>query len=322
MLEKVLGGAAEIDETLCQAAGRFLRIDGVKFYGGWPRGPARAMGAERRLGCFMTIVESLKIVLGASERGMTSKEAYDEIIKRDLYRFPAKKPDAVVNSTIRRHCLGLDFPTASPVKHFKIVAYKGKKPCYALIDATDGMPALDRPKEMSQSELLPEEKIQAFYKIHISNIETELRQQIMNNHPSFFEKLVVDLLIKMGYGYDKTSGVVVGGPHDGGIDGIINEDKLGLDLIYLQAKRYREDKPVRRRDLQAFVGAMQNVRKGVFITTSSFTPDAKKYAEQQQQKSLKLIDGKTLCNLMVKYEVGITVENRISIYRLDASYFE
>ena len=75
----------------------------------------------------MTIVEALKIVLGASENGMTSKEAYEEIIKRDLYCFPAKKPDAVVNSTIRRHCLGLDFPTASPIKHFKVVSYKGKK---------------------------------------------------------------------------------------------------------------------------------------------------------------------------------------------------
>lgn len=159
----------------------------------------------------MTIVEALRIVLGASENGMTSKDAYEEIVKRDLYCFPAKKPDAVVNSTIRRHCLGLDFPTASPVKHFKVVAYKGKKPCYALVDAEIKDPVIDTPKEASQSELLPEEKIQIFHKTHISNIETELKRQIMINHPSFFEKLIVDLLLKMGYGYDKTSGVVVGG---------------------------------------------------------------------------------------------------------------
>lgn len=126
----------------------------------------------------------------------------------------------------------------------------------------------------------------------------------------------------MGYGYDESSGVVVGGPHDGGIDGIISEDKLGLDLIYLQAKRYKTGKAVARHELQAFVGAMQNVQKGVFITTSSFTKEARQYAEQQQQKNLKLIDGEMLSSLMIKYEVGITIEDRIKIYRLDATYFE
>ena len=253
---------------------------------------------------------------------MTSQEVYQEIINQKLYVFPAKKPDAVVNSIIRRHCLGLDFPTANAVKHFKIVSYKGKKPCYALIDAVTSSANIDVSKETRQSDLLPEEKIQLSYKDHIASIEAELKRQIMNNHPSFFEKLIVDLLLRMGYGYDKTAGVVVGGPHDGGIDGIISEDKLGLDLIYLQAKRYKSDNTVGRHELQAFVGAMQNVQKGVFITTSSFTKEAKQYAEQQQQKNLKLIDGEMLSSLMIKYEVGISVENIIKIYRLDSAYFE
>ena len=270
----------------------------------------------------MTIVEALKIIFESSKCGLTSKEAYNEIVRKNLYYFPAKKPEAVVNSTIRRHCLGLDFPTASPIKHFKIIAYKGSKPCYTLIDSNTEEFTSDHSKETSQAELLPEEKIQAFHKVHISNIQAELMQQIMNNHPSFFEKLIVDLLLKMGYGYDKTSGVVVGSPHDGGIDGIISEDKLGLDLIYLQAKRYKEGNSVGRHALQAFVGAMQNVQKGVFITTSSFTKEAKQYAEQQQQKNLKLIDGQMLGHLMVKYEVGIVVEDNIKIYRVDTTYFE
>lgn len=270
----------------------------------------------------MTIVDAVKAVLSSSVVGMTSKEVYQEIISRELYSFPAKKPDAVVNSIIRRHCLGLDFPTANAIKHFKIVSYKGKKPCYALIDAEIKNSPIDIHKDSSQSELLPEERIQHAYKDHISSIEAELKRQIMSNHPSFFEKLIVDLLLKMGYGYDKTSGVVVGGPHDGGIDGIISEDKLGLDLIYLQAKRYKVGNTVGRHELQAFVGAMQNVQKGVFITTSSFTKEAKQYAEQQQQKNLKLIDGEMLSALMVKHEVGIVVENSIKIYRLDTAYFE
>ena len=105
---------------------------------------------------------------------------------------------------------------------------------------------------------------------------------------------------------------------------LIDKDikKKELDLIYLQAKRYKSGNTVGRHDLQAYVGAMQNVHKGVFITTSSFTKEAVQYAEQQQQKSLKLIDGKMLSSLMIKYEVGIVVEDIIKIYRLDNAYFE
>lgn len=97
----------------------------------------------------MTIVEAVKLVLSSSSVGMTSKEVYQEIINRGLYSFPAKKPDAVVNGIIRRHCLGLDFPTANAIKHFKVVSYKGKKPCYALIDANFKDSPVDVPKESS-----------------------------------------------------------------------------------------------------------------------------------------------------------------------------
>lgn len=117
------------------------------------------------------------------------------------------------------------------------------------------------------------------------------------------------------------SGIVVGGSHDGGVDGIINEDKLGLSLIYLQAKRYTSGNNVSRREIQSFVGAVQNIQKGVFITTSSFTREAMEYVEQQQ-KSLRLIDGEMLARLMVKYEVGIVSQQSLKIYKVDNSYFE
>lgn len=270
----------------------------------------------------MTIVEAIKNVLENSSDGMTSREIYQKIISANLYSFPAKKPESVVNGTIRRHCLGLDFPTANAIKHFQIVSYDGKKPCYGLLDRSLAAPNPDSVQNIDNSELLPEEKIQSAYKAHLSSIEAELNRQIMRNHPSFFEKLIVDLLVKMGYGYDRSAGVVVGGPHDGGIDGIINEDKLGLDVIYLQAKRYKKGRNVGSQELQAFVGAMQKVQKGVFITTSSFTPEAKQFAEQQQQKNLRLVDGKMLTALMIKYEVGIICEDVIKIYRMDTAYFE
>ena len=115
---------------------------------------------------------------------------------------------------------------------------------------------------------------------------------------------------------------LVAGPHDGGIDGIISEDKLGLDLIYLQAKRYKESQKVGSKDLQAFVGAMKSVQKGVFITTSSYTKGAIRYVEEQQQKNLKIIDGKLLAELMVKYEIGVKSQQLFHIFKLDTSYFE
>ena len=177
-------------------------------------------------------------------------------------------------------------------------------------------------KVLIDDETLPEEKIQEFYNEHLENIYAQLIDNIMAKEPGFFENLIVDLLLKMGYGYDKNSGIVVGGSHDNGIDGIINEDKLGLSLIYLQAKRYTSSNTVGRREIQSFVGAMQNIQKGVFITTSSFTREAIEYAEHQQQKSLKLIDGEMLTKLMVKYEVGIISRQSLKIYKVDYSYFE
>ena len=269
----------------------------------------------------MTIVEAIKTVLSSSSIGLTSKEIYQEIVSNNYYAFPAKKPDAVVNNIIRQHCYGLDFPTANVIKYFKIVSYKGKKPCYGLID--DNVKIISEKQIITdKSEMLPEEKIQDAYNDHILSIKSDLYRQIISNSPEFFEKLIVDLLIKMGYGYDQSSGIVVGGPHDGGIDDIIYEDKLGLDLIYLQAKRYKQGNSVGRHDIQAFVGAMQNIQKGVFITTSAFTKEAKHYAEQQQQKNLRLIDGEMLTSLMIKYEVGIVSESVVNIYRLDTIYFE
>ena len=124
----------------------------------------------------------------------------------------------------------------------------------------------------------------------------------------------------MGYGYDKDSGIITGKSHDGGIDGVINEDKLGLDLIYIQAKRYNAKQSVGRKELQAFVGAMESVSKGVFITTSGFTKEARTFIDRQQ-KNIKLIDGEWLADLLVKHQIGINTIQSMSIYRLDSDYY-
>lgn len=269
----------------------------------------------------MTIVESIIEVLGSCSTGMTSLEIYNAIIEKDLYSFGAKDPVGVVNAQIRRRCKGLEFPTAYPVKVFEIVGYKGKKPLFLLINTSLPETKKGTVKQVEDVCLLPEEKIGVAFKEHIIDIRQQVLDSILNKSPSFFEHLVMDLLLRMGYGHDNNSGVVTGRSHDGGVDGIINEDKLGLDLIYVQAKRYNGANTVGRKEIQAFIGAMESVQKGVFITTSSFTKEAVSFVKKQQQKNIKLIDGELLADLLVKYQVGLSIVQTLSIYKIDSDYY-
>ncbi len=271
----------------------------------------------------MTIIEAIKEVLKNEPSGLSSAEIYQQIINRNLYQFGAKNPIAVVNGEIRKRCVGLDFPTAYPVKHFVIVGKEGKKLKFA-ISENKPQKSINTPDHIinDNSEFLPEEKIASAIDEHLSQIKQQLLDNIMDNPPDFFERLVVELLLKMGYGYDKKSGIVTGGSHDNGIDGIISEDKLGLDLIYIQAKRYASGNKVGRKELQAFIGAMGHIQKGVFITTSTYTKEATAFGTQQQQKSIKLIDGDLLADFMVKYGIGVESVKIFNIYKIDSDYFQ
>ena len=272
----------------------------------------------------MTIIEAIKEVLKNEPLGLSSAEIYQQIIDRNLYRFGAKNPIGVVNGEIRRHCVGLDFPTAYPVKHFAIVGKDGKKLKFTIVENKNSDSTVNAPDKITNdnSEFLPEEKIASAIDEHLSQIKQQLIDNIMSNPPDFFERLVVELLLKMGYGYDKKSGIVTGGSHDNGIDGIISEDKLGLDLIYIQAKRYSHTNKVGRKELQAFIGAMGHIQKGVFITTSTYTKEAFSFGNQQQQKSIKLIDGDLLADYMVKYGIGVESVKTFNIYKIDSDYFQ
>lgn len=270
----------------------------------------------------MTIVEAIRAVLSDIKKPLTYKEIYAEIINRDLYKFGAKSPEAIVNSKLRKHCYGLDFPSASPVKHFVIDKKNGAITKYYLLDHSKVQKTEKSllTTEQSQNDRLPEEKIHDAYLEHRSNVKGLLLEKILSSEPAFFERLVVDLLLAMGYGGDyDDAGIVSGSPGDGGIDGVIKEDKLGLGKIYIQAKRYTNNK-IGRPDLQQFVGAMENVQKGVFITTSSFAKTAEEYVEKQQ-KSIILIDGEQLCNLMLTHGVGITKVKSYSTLKIDTDYF-
>lgn len=149
----------------------------------------------------MTIVESIKCVLQQNNDGLTSKQIYDEIIRQGLYSFGAENPVGVVNAQLRRRCIGLDFPTAYPIKFFEIAGYEGKKIKFRLISTENTATIITAPKTTDISELLPEEKIKAALQEHLQNIRQQVFDSVLNNSPEFFEHLVVDLLLKMGYGY-------------------------------------------------------------------------------------------------------------------------
>ncbi|MEV8133552.1 restriction endonuclease [Pseudarthrobacter oxydans] len=156
-----------------------------------------------------------------------------------------------------------------------------------------------------------------------AEVGADLIQRLREGHPDFFEEAVVKLLLKMGYGGAEQRGRRIGGSGDGGVDGVIDQDALGLDRIYVQAKRYADGNTVGRETIQAFVGALHGVgaSRGVFITTSTFSSGARQYAENVPSRII-LIDSARLVSLMIKYRVGVQVKQSYDVVELDEDFFE
>lgn len=166
----------------------------------------------------------------------------------------------------------------------------------------------------------PEEIIENTTELLVSSLKSDLLKLIKNNSPQFFEKLVVDLLVAMGYGGShQDAAQAIGKTNDGGIDGIISEDRLGLDKIYIQAKRW--ENTVGRPDIQQFKGALadQVAKKGVFITTSIFSKEA---IESAKKSAIVLIDGDKLTSLMIEFGLGVQIERSFHIYKIDQDRFD
>ena len=179
---------------------------------------------------------------------------------------------------------------------------------------------IDRPTVAEEQ--TPEESLEYGYQQIRQNLAQELLSRVKDTSFSFFEKLVVELLVNMGYGGSlKDAGEVIGGSGDAGIDGVIKEDRLGLDTIYIQAKRW-EGASIGRPELQKFVGALkgQQANKGVFITTSKFSNDAKDYISKIDSK-IVLIDGEQLAEFMIDYSIGVTTIVSYDVKRVDSDYF-
>jgi restriction system protein len=169
----------------------------------------------------------------------------------------------------------------------------------------------------------PEETLENAYRKIRKSLALEILGKVIEQPSGFFEKLVVELLVKMGYGGSfKEAGKAIGKSGDEGIDGTIKEDKLGLDIIYIQAKRWQPGNVIGRPEIHKFVGALagQGAKKGIFITTSSFTKDAIEYIPRNETK-IVLMDGEQLANLMIDYEIGVTKMTSYDIKKLDSDYF-
>ena len=174
-----------------------------------------------------------------------------------------------------------------------------------------------------QSIQTPEESLEMAYQKIRKSLASELINKVVELSPTFFERLVVELLVKMGYGGSiKDAGKAMGKSGDEGIDGTIKEDKLGLDIIYIQAKRWKPGNVVGRPEIQKFVGALagQGAKKGIFITTSNFSKEALEYTPRNETK-IVLIDGDQLAQLMIDFNLGCTSQQTYEVKKLDSDYF-
>jgi restriction system protein len=197
----------------------------------------------------------------------------------------------------------------------EFVEFHTYKPDFTVSSSGEDVPVVETKES-------PQDTLDRVRKQLHAQLASELLEKVKQESPSFFECLVVDLLVRMGYGGSREdAGRTIGKSGDGGLDGVINEDRLGLDVVYIQAKRW--DGPVGRPVVQAFAGSLEGARarKGVLITTSYFTADAEAYV-RQIEKRIVLIDGKQLAGFMIQHNVGVAVEATYEVKKVDLDYFE
>lgn len=208
----------------------------------------------------------------------------------------------------------VDAPATLNIKYLK------RFPSYAN-PLGQGKTECDEPNEVISEKRTPDEAIYSAYQDIRAVLAEDLLDQVLACSPRFFERLVIDLLIAMGYGGAlPDAGQHLGKSGDGGIDGVINEDKLGLDVICIQAKRWKDT--VGRPQVQAFAGSMEGFRakKGVLITTSTFSAEARQFVQKIERK-IVLIDGQQLAQLMIDYNIGVAADRTYILKKIDSDYF-
>lgn len=233
-----------------------------------------------------------------------------EIPQRGVYRITQRGRDYLASHKDLRQENLLEYPEYAEYANMPTASKKKAKPNMA--DAADDIEIMT-----------PTEQIDLAFKKINDDLSADLLQKVLEMSPNFFEKLVLDLLLSMGFGSrNREMAIVTPTSHDNGIDGIIPEDALGLDKIYIQAKRYT-DANVGKPEIQKFIGALdeQKSTKGVFITTSKFSGGAIETANKASKK-IVLIDGKSLTEYMIEYNVGVSEKKVYEVKKLDSDYFE
>ena len=241
-----------------------------------------------------------------SKAGLISSPARGRFLATDEGRkLLATNPDQINVALLMRWPSFRDFykNEREPVSDSAAVVFEGKEP--------------------KSDTVTPEEQIETAYQAVQSVLRADLLDRIAQNSPLFFEQLIVDLLVAMGYGGSrKNAAAQLGRSGDGGVDGVINEDRLGLDRVYVQAKRYAKGNTVGRPEVQAFVGSLVGLgaQKGFFVTTSAFSPQARDFVRHLSQRVI-LIDGQSLADLMIEHGVGVRTSRAIEFKRLDEDFF-
>lgn len=233
-----------------------------------------------------------------------------EIPQRGIYSITQRGKDYLQSHTDLRQEDLLQYPEYAEYAHM---------PVTSKVDSTGEKKDI----EEKLGEMTPTEQMDVAFKSINDDLAADLLQRVLDMSPNFFEKLVLDLLLNMGFGSrNKEMAIVTPTSHDNGVDGIIPEDALGLDKIYIQAKRYT-DNPVSKPEIHKFIGALdeQKASKGVFITTSKFTSGAVETANKASKK-IVLIDGKSLADYMIEYNVGVSEKKIYEVKKMDSDYFE
>jgi len=231
-----------------------------------------------------------------------------ESVKRGVYKITDRGRSLLRDSPVEI--------TTKTLRQFpEFVEFQGN----TSVPSTGAAPA---PSVSVETKDTPEELLENNFQLLQEALANDLLDAVQNGTPAFFEKIVVDLLVAMGYGGSvEDAGKVVGKSGDGGIDGVIKQDKLGLDALYVQAKRWKDI--VGSPEIMKFSGGLtkKNASRGVFITASGFTKDALEYVQALPQK-IVLIDGKKLATLMIEHNVGVAPAKTFTLKRLDQDYFE
>ncbi|MCX6590919.1 MAG: restriction endonuclease [Acidobacteria bacterium] len=240
-----------------------------------------------------------------------SKACAIERVKRGVFRITARGRDLLRQSDQR-----ITVGTLEQFPEFLKFYERGSS-------SSESGPSLTEPTvQIEPSKETPQERMQSGFDELQQALQSDLLEAVRGVTPAHFEKIVLDLLVAMGYGGSlENAGEVVGQSGDDGIDGIIKEDKLGLDIVYIQAKRWKDS--VGRPVVQAFAGSLegQRARKGVLLTTSTFSKDAVEYVKRIEKK-IVLIDGERLAKLMIEHNVGVTVTQKYELKKIDQDFFE